>query len=225
MFAASQFTEGSELYPINNYFKSYPLTWDPNLSSHEIDLIYSASNGMKATTYPCIICNSTNTKVSHNHNYRLYNTFDRIDRIYYKNICKDCDIEWYNVDISYCTDCTGYLINFECNHPLCKCIFSDRERAMKVKGKKCIVFGDKELIIHEIDTISEYVKKYLENKLDNKEVKKEEIKPSGGVEYNIDYKDEKDYLFAPGDCQLVESLKKSTIIVKPKKKWWTCFLF
>lgn len=224
MFGASQFTGSSELYPINNYFKSYPLTWDPNLSSHEIDLIYSASNGMKATAYPCIICNSTNTKVSDNHNYRLYNTFDRIDRIYYKNICKDCDIEWYNVDISDCTDCTGYLINFECNHPLCKCVFSDSERAMKVKGKKCIVFADKESIIHDIDTISEYIKNYLENKLDNKEVKKADIELDE-IKYSINDENdkEKDCLF--DNSQLETSLKKSNIISKPKKRWWTCYLF
>jgi len=219
--SASQFANGSELYPINNYFKSYPLTWDSDLQSYEIDAIYSAG-----TVYipHCVICSlnlsnefKNNVEVKPNCVHKIYCTFDLLERRYKKNICKTCNIKWYNVDISYCTECNGYLVNECSNHNVCNCVFSDRiKRAQKVKGKKCIIFDDNKMEIYENDDIIDYVKARKINADDEQVIGVEsELKPLNSNEkVNVN------------NVSLENSIKNiNENKNKRKRKWWDCLRF
>lgn len=157
MINDSLYSNISQLYPINNYLKSYPLTWNHNLPSYEIDKIYSS--GIINNTN-CIICDSIAT-TNINSFHSVFCTFDHLERKYHKNICVKCNIQWYNVNITYCTDCDGYLINQCNNHNICNCVFSDRiKRAQTVKCKKCIIFDDNKNNIYENNNVNDYKHHY-----------------------------------------------------------------
>jgi hypothetical protein len=222
----SEYSNYSKLYPKNNYSKSYPLTFNHSLPSHELDRIYS---GVFSPPIPlCFICDFKTQQqckviVDYKYDHRICCTFDHLERIYYRNECYNCNIKWYNVIVSYCTECDGYLIDKCINHSLCKCVFPNfNVRAQKVKGKKCIIFDDNKLKLYEENDVYDYIKNKEISKqpelsgLDNKNMK--EIDENNNLINNVSLEKS---LKASLETSLKE--KKVAKAVADKKSWWNYF--
>lgn len=118
--------------PWMNMVDSKPLTLNYEKCSHY--KIYSENFNKY-----CINCKSYNVTTYYNNIYKIYNTFKEEEVFYYKNKCVACKIEWYNINISYCSICNGAMINIDSN--LNKCICT--EKIKHINEKKHIIYATK----------------------------------------------------------------------------------
>lgn len=159
---------------LDNISESKPLSWDPRLRSNEIDKIYS---GEFLINLNCIKCKSHNITTFYTDIYKIYCTFDKIERLYYKNKCIACENSWYDIDISYCIICNGAMINFDSNLNRCICI----DKPKRTREKKHIIYANN--IIHnkiELESIDEQQREIViysekNNKIHHNELVKSEF--------------------------------------------------